>query len=49
MTIWGMMTIKDTDHLSLVEIERIYNTRMEKAEGSSHDSKSKDPNYGSLE
>ena len=49
MTIWGMMTIKDIDHLSLVEIELIYNTKMKKSEGSNYESKSKDPNYGSFE
>ena len=48
MTMWGMMTIKDIDHLSLVEIEQIYNTNMDKSEGSSHEPKSKDSNYGSL-
>ena len=48
MTIWGMMTIKDIDHLSLVEIEQIYNTNMDKSEVSSHEPKSKDSNYGSL-
>ena len=49
MTIWGMMTIKDIDHLSLVEIELIYSTKMKKSEGSNYESKSKDPNYGSFE
>ena len=49
MTIWGMMTIKDIDHLSLVEIELIYSTNMKKSEGSNYESKSKDPNYGSFE
>ena len=49
MTLWGMMTIKDIDRLSLVEIEQIYNAKIEKLEGCSHESKSKDPNYGSLE
>ena len=49
MTIWGMMTIKDIDRLSIVKIEKIYNTKIEKSERSSHESKSKDPSYGSLE
>ena len=49
MTIWGMMTIKDIDHLSLVEIELIYSTNMKKSEGSNYESKSQDPNYGSFE
>ena len=49
MTIWGMMTIKDIDHLSLVEIELIYSTNMKKSEGSNYETKSKDPNYGSFE
>ena len=48
MTLWGMMTIKDVDHLSLVEIERIYN-KMHKSEGATPESKSKDTNYGSLQ
>ena len=48
MTIWGMVTIKDIDRLSLVEIERIYDTKMDETEGSSQVSKSTDPNYGSL-
>ena len=49
MTIWGMMTIKDTDHLSLVDIELIYSTNMKKSEGCSYESKTKGPNYGSFE
>ena len=49
MTLWGMMTIKDIDRLSLVEIEQIYNTKIEKSEGCSHESTSKDLNYGTLE
>ena len=49
MTIWGMVTIKDIDRLSLVEIERIYDTKMDETEGSSQVSKSTDPNYGSLQ
>ena len=48
LTIWGMGTIKDVESLSLVEIERIYGNRMEKSEGSSNGTESKDPNYGSL-
>ena len=49
MTLWGMMTIKDIDRLSLVEIEQIYNTKIEKSDRSSHESTSKDLNYGTLE
>ena len=49
MTVWGMMTIKDIDRLSLVEIERIYNTKLDETESSSHESKSTDQNYGSLQ
>ena len=48
LTIWGMGTIKDVESLSHVEIERIYGNRMEKSEGSSNGTESKDPNYGSL-
>lgn len=43
LTIWGMMTIIDIDGLSLVEIERIYTTRMDKSEGSNSSS-----GYGSF-
>ena len=48
LTLWGMVTIKDIDELSLVEIERIYGTRRKQSEGSSNGSESKDPNYGSF-
>ena len=34
MTLWGMRTIKDIDHLSLVEIQKVYNN--EKSEASGH-------------
>ena len=33
LTIWGMVTIKDIDQLSLVEIEQIYDRRVSKLEG----------------
>ena len=49
MTLWGMMTIKDIDQLSLVEIEQIYNTKIEKSNGSGHEKSTKDQNYESLE
>lgn len=47
MTIWGMMTIKDIDRLSLVEIERIYTKRSKTSEVASNDNGEKAPNYGS--
>ena len=48
MTIWGMVTIKDIDKLSLVEIERIYNKRSKTSEVSSNANGSKAPIYGSI-
>ena len=48
MTIWGMLTIKDIDCLSLVEIEHIYDARMAKLKCMSDESRSKDQNYGSF-
>ena len=29
MTLWAMLTLKDTDGLTLVEVERMYDSRME--------------------
>ena len=49
LTIWGMVTIKDTDRLSLVEIERIYDIRVSKSENVTTEPKRKDMDYGSLE
>ena len=34
MTLWGMMTIKDVDQLSLEEIQKIYNTQIETSKAS---------------
>ena len=48
MTIWGMVTIKDIDRLSLVEIEWIYNKRCKTSEMSSNANGSKASNYGSI-
>ena len=44
LTIWGMATIKDIDQHSLVEIERIYDGRVEK----SVDKDVEDRDYGSI-
>ena len=49
MTLWGIITIKDIDQLSLVEIEQIYNTEIEKSKASGHEKNTKDHNYESLE
>ena len=48
-TIWGMVTIKDVDQLSLVEIERIYDSRVTKSMRATQEKLSKDENYGSFE
>ena len=49
LTIWGMVTIKDVDQLSLVEIEQIYDIRVSKSENVTTEPKRKDMDYGSLE
>ena len=41
LTIWGMVTIKDIDRLSLVEIERIYDIRATKSENVTTETKRK--------
>ena len=46
MTIWGMVTIKDVDQLSLVEIERIYDSRVTKSKGVTPKPKEEDRDYG---
>ena len=43
-----MLTIKDIDCLSLVEIEDIYDSRMDKTRCVSDETRSKDSNYGSF-
>ena len=48
LTIWGMLTIKDIDCLSLVEIEHIYDSRMAKSKCARNETGLKDPNYGSF-
>ena len=48
LTIWGMVTIKDIDLLSLVEIERIYDSRVTKTKGVTPDTKRENGDYGSL-
>ena len=48
LTIWGMATIKDIDKLSLVEIEKIYDSRVANSESAPCDTHSKDQDYGSL-
>ena len=45
LTLWGMVKIKDIDQMSLVEIERLYGTKMETREGSKNKSEIKDQNY----
>ena len=48
LTLWGMTTIKDIDRLSLVEIERMYGSKMEKIETPGDESEIKDQTYGSI-
>ena len=47
-TIWGMVIIKDIDQLSLVEIERIYDKRVEKPEGAKIGKEIEEKDYGSF-
>ena len=47
-TIWGMVTIKDIDQLSLVEIERIYDRRVEKPESAKIVKQIEEKEYGSF-
>ena len=47
-TIWGMVTIKDIDQLSLVEIERIYDKRFEKPESAKIGKEIEEKDYGSF-
>ena len=47
-TIWGMATIKDIDQLSLVEIERIYDRRVEKPESAKIVKEIEEKDYGSF-
>ena len=47
-TIWGMVTIKDIDQLSLVEIERIYDRRVEKPESAKIGKEIEEKDYGSF-
>ena len=49
MTMWGTMTIRDIDYLSLVEIEKNYYTEMVTSEASTHESKSEPSNYRTIE
>ena len=44
LTLWGMVKIKDIDQMSLVEIERLYGTKMETRGGSKNESEIKDQN-----
>ena len=48
LTIWGMVTIKDIDRLSLVEIERIYDSRVTKSEIVTSEQEKDDQGYGSM-
>ena len=48
LTVWGMVTIKDVDQLSLVEIEQIYDIRVTKSENVTTEPKREDRDYGSL-
>ena len=48
LTIWGALTIRDIDGLSLVEIEHIYDSRMAKSKCVRNETRSKDTNYGSF-
>ena len=48
LTVWGMVTIKDVDQLSLVEIERIYDSRVTKSKTVTPDPKRENGDYGSL-
>ena len=47
-TIWGMVIIKDIDQLSLVEIERIYDKRVEKSESTKIVQQIEEKAYGSF-
>ena len=47
-TIWGMVIIKDIDQLSLVEIERIYDSRVEKSESAKIVKQIEGKDYGSF-
>ena len=48
LTVWGMVTIKDVDQLSLVEIERIYDSRVTKSKNVTPEPKRENGDYGSL-
>ena len=48
LTVWGMAMIKDIDHLSLVEIEQIYDSRVAKTKDATPKPKGQDTYYGSL-